>query len=125
MPKIMLLNIIIKQIFSIFLLISLGIGCSNDIPFDSGKWKQEGMEWQVIEIRQNMLQDLLRSDTLLRKNREEVIKILGTPRNTDSTSFEYLVIEKYERDIDPEYYQYLTIEFDSNGKSHKCSTTKR
>ncbi|MGB1039445.1 MAG: hypothetical protein ACPGVD_01080 [Flavobacteriales bacterium] len=121
----MLLNIILKRIFWILLLVLLGISCSNDIPFDSDKWKQKGMEWQVTEIRQNMLQDLLKSDTLLRKNREEVIKILGTPRNTDSTSFEYLVIEKYERDIDPEHYQYLIIEFDSNGKSHKCSTAKR
>ena len=63
--------------------------------------------------------------TLLNKTKEEIIQILGDPEYPDSTNFEYLVIEKYERDIDPEYYQYLIIEFDSNGKSHKCSTTKR
>ena len=100
----------------ILLAVTMGLlGCNE--PFNEEKWKSKGVDWQLSDSREKMVQDLVNSDTLLGLNKGEVYQILGTPElqaSNDST-MQYLIREKYGWNIDPEYIKYFTIKFDRNG----------
>jgi outer membrane protein assembly factor BamE (lipoprotein component of BamABCDE complex) len=84
--------------------------------FDSQKWKQKGVDWQISELRENMIDDLISSNILKGKDSIQVLKLLGEPEQTKGNLNYYLIREKYSIDIDPEYISYLVIEFDKNKK---------
>ena len=100
----------------IFLAVTIGLLACNE-SFDEEKWKSKGVDWQLSDSREKMVQDLVNSDTLLGLNKAEVHQMLGTPEmqaSNDST-MQYLIREKYSLNIDPEYIKYFTIKFDRNG----------
>lgn len=67
----------------------------------------------MTDFREDMVENLMYSDTLSGKDYLFVIELLGEPDYKDSTWIEYLIREKYESDIDPVYIKWLVIEFDS------------
>jgi len=99
-----------------FIFILLATSCNHNTKFDSERWKQKSVDWQMSDVRENMVDDLIESDTLLGMNRDEVIDLLGKSEYPDDKGLTYLIREKYGSDIDPEYISYLTVEFDSSGK---------
>ena len=102
-------------IFSIFFLIS----CQIDEPFNSDKWKEKGVDWQLDDKRELMVNHLILSDTLIGLTQKEIVELLGEPELTENGKLKYLVREKYEWNIDPEYIKYLWIELDSNKRATK------
>ena len=70
----------------------------------------------MTDVRENMIDDLIQSDTLIGMNKEQVIELLGQPKSETETRFEYLIREKYGTDIDPEYISNLMIEFNDKGQ---------
>jgi len=88
----------------------LFLSCQNDIPFNSEKWNEKGIDWQLSDTREKMISDLISSDTLLGMNSDQIIKLLGEPEFEKEKSLEYLIREKYSWNIDPDYIKYLIIE---------------
>ena len=100
----------------IFLAVTIALLACNE-SFDEKKWKAKGVDWQLSDSREKMVQDLVSSDTLLGLNKGEVHQMLGTPEiqaSNDST-IQYLIREKYGWNVDPDYIKYFTIKFDRNG----------
>lgn len=94
----------------LFSCLILFLSCQNDIPFNSEKWNEKGIDWQLSDTREKMISDLISSDTLLGMNSDEIIKLLGEPEFEKEKSLEYLIREKYSWNIDPDYIKYLIIE---------------
>lgn len=84
--------------------------CSNEIPFDSELWNTKGIDWQLDDTRERMVNDLISSDTLLNLNSQEIYKLLGEPSFVEENKLLFLLREKYYMNIDPEYVSYLVIE---------------
>jgi len=101
-------------------LILLSLFACNTNSFDSKKWKEKGVDWWMTDYREKMVKDLIQSDTLIDKTRQQIILLLGEPDTKDSIHLEYLIREKFTNDIDPDYISYLKIQFDSTGKSVRC-----
>ena len=85
------------------------IGCKNEIKFDSAEWNKNGVDWQITEYREKMVSDLIKSDTLIGLDKISVIEVLGKPEIETEKKLKYLVREKDERNIDPEYIKYLWV----------------
>jgi len=100
------------------------IGCKNEIKFDSAEWNKNGVDWQITEYREKMVSDLIKSDTLIGLDKISVIEVLGKPEIETEKKLKYLVREKYERNIDPEYIKYLWVILDENGIATKCYVEK-
>lgn len=90
--------------------------CDSKDQFDSSKWKQKGVDWWMTDVREKMVDDLIKSDTLIGMNQEQLIELLGRPKFENKDEFKYLIREKYGTDIDPEYISNLKIEFDDSGQ---------
>lgn len=101
-------------LFSVILL----TGCNSDKPFNSQEWQNTGLDGQLTDVREGMVNDLLESDTLMGLTESSVIELLGEPSYTDSTEhcLSFLVREKYGWDIDPEYISYLKVSFDADNR---------
>ncbi|PCJ01513.1 MAG: hypothetical protein COB15_00920 [Flavobacteriales bacterium] len=108
-----------KKLFIILsvLIVAASTGCGDKQQFDSNIWKEQGLDWHLTDVRENMLDDLLESDTLIGIHMSEIIYLLGEPEEMKNEEYKYLVREKYGSNIDPEYIKYLSIEFDENGKT--------
>lgn len=104
----------------------LMVSCVHKQKFNSEIWKQEGVDWQITDVREKMVDDLLSSDTLIGLRKEEVVALLGESAHSDTSgnSCKYLIREKYEWNIDPEYTSYLIIQFDSNDQVYNVSIQK-
>ena len=100
--------------------------CVHKQEFNSEKWKQKGVDWQITDVREIMVDHLLTSDTLIGLRKEEVVALLGESSYLDKSdnSCKYLIREKYEWNIDPEYTSYLIIKFDSNDEVYNVSIQK-
>lgn len=114
----------IFQLIVFGLLVLMTSSCDSRQKFDSEEWKQKGVDWWMTDFRENMVDDLIQSDTLVGMNRKEVIELLGQPKSEKESKFEYLIREKYGTDIDPEYISNLQIEFDYEGHVINCKIEK-
>tara|TARA_R110000868_G_scaffold43881_4_gene147367 strand:+ start:593 stop:967 length:375 start_codon:yes stop_codon:yes gene_type:complete len=107
-------KVIMARNFFVFLLLSLVLmNCSKEQPFNSEIWKQKGRDWWMTDVRENMLTDLIISDTLNGLTNIQVVELLGEPESTNQEEITYLVREKYESGIDPVYIKHLLIRLDS------------
>lgn len=109
------------------IIISLGltiISCQNDIGFDSEKWNEKGVDWQLTENREKMVSDLIKSDTLMGMETDEIIRLLGEPEFKKEKTLEFLIREKHSGNIDPDYIKYLVVEMDESGKANKYYVRK-
>ena len=110
----------LRFIISIWTFFAL-ISCSKDLKFDSGKWKNAGGENITLDIRTNMVSDLIKSKILLNKNESDIIELIGNPSrlNTkESENIKYFAVqEKYGMDIDPDEMTFLEIKFNEKGQS--------
>lgn len=104
-----------KNLLTYLIILIVAAGCSNE-PFDSNKWKEQGLDWYLTDVRENMLSDIINSDTLIDMSNPQIIQLLGEPEEMSSKEYKYLVKEKYGSDIDPEYIKYLIVNFDERGK---------
>ena len=94
----------------------LTAACTHQEPFDAAKWQDKQVDWWGTDFREVMLDDLLESQILPGKSKEEVIQLLGEPeRRLSADQVQYVVREKYGWDIDPEYLKYLLVTFDLTG----------
>ena len=107
-----------------FILLLLTVSCDHNQSFDSKVWKKRGVDWQLLEDREEMVADLISSDTLIGLNRTQIIELLGEPERSSEQEMKFLVIEKYEWNVDPEYIKYLVVEIAQNGKAVKCYVVK-
>ncbi|GAB5526843.1 MAG: hypothetical protein Roseis2KO_47150 [Roseivirga sp.] len=106
-----------KILFLSLALIALMISaCDSDQPFDSDLWKQKGLDWWMTDVREKMVDDLVDSDTLISMSKTQVLALLGEPESEIETELEYLIREKYGRDVDPEYISTLKIKFNESGQ---------
>ncbi|MCR9249100.1 MAG: outer membrane protein assembly factor BamE [bacterium] len=110
----------ISQLLIICLTVLAVSSCNSKQRFNSDEWKKKGLDWWMTDFREKMVGDLIESDTLIGMNREQVIELLGLPESENKTELEYLIIEKYGFDIDPEYISNLIVEFDDNGQVRNC-----
>jgi len=78
------------------------------------------VDWWVTDVREKMVQDLLKSDTLIGLDKTTTIQLLGQPERIESHTFDYLVREKYGMNIDPIYIKYLSIEFNQSGNAFRA-----
>ncbi|MBU3821590.1 hypothetical protein KO566_05925 [Flavobacteriaceae bacterium XHP0103] len=90
------------------------------MKFDSKTWNKGGIDWQITETRENMVTDLIGSDTLIGLKKSQVIKLIGKPEFEERNQIKILVRERYSSDIDPHYISYLIIDFDNDGRAIKC-----
>ena len=89
---------------------------SCEEKFNLQKWNEKNVDWQISDVRENMIEDLINSKVLINKDTSQILQMFGEPETKESNSFHYLVREKYGLNIDPEYVSYLAIEFDKNNK---------
>lgn len=97
---------------SILLLIS----CDERKEFDSSKWRFEENSMPDGD-RKKMVRDLTTNVLVISQStKREVDSLLGKPSyyNECGKSFDYLVEEKYGRNIDPEGYIYLKLFFNKD-----------
>jgi len=103
-----------------FLILAVS-SCSKEIKFDSEKWKNAGGESITLDIRANMVPDLIKSGILLDKNESEIIELIDTPSRLNEREIEtakyFAVQEKYGWNIDPEEMTFLKIKFNEVGKA--------
>ncbi len=107
---------LLPLIFGTFLF----LGCDSPHGFDSEQWQSKGLDWQMGTTRENMVANLMESDTLIGLTMNEVIQLLGRPEFSDTNKIGYLVREHYSRDIDPEYITYFWVEFNANNTVERC-----
>lgn len=93
------------------------ISCQNEVRFDSEKWNEKGVDWQLAENREKMVSDLITSDTLMGMGTDQIILLLGEPEFKNEKTLEFLIREKHSWNIDPDYIKYLIVEIDGNGKA--------
>ena len=115
-------NIAFKMKFRFYVFLILVVSaCSKETKFNSETWKNAGGENITLEIRANMVSDLIMSETLLDKNKSEIIELIDTPSRLNEREVEtvkyFAVQEKYGWDIDPEEMTFLKIKFNEEGKS--------
>ena len=116
----MLGHIKMRKRINQFLLVSLTVimvsSCDSRQKFDSNEWKKNRVDWWMTDVRENMVDDLIQSDTLIGLTGEQVIELLGEPKSENEVELEYLIREKYGTDIDPEYISYLLLGLDNEEK---------
>jgi len=100
----------------------LMISCQSDMQFDSQKWKNGGGEDITLDIRANMVNDLIKSEILIGKTDSEIVGLLGNSEklhNRDESNVKYYPVqEKYGwGDIDPKEMTFLEIHFTNQGIS--------
>ena len=98
--------------------------CDSEQNFNAAEWKQKELDWWMTDTREKMVDDLMESDTLIGLTQGEVIKLLGLPESQTETEMTYLIREKFESDIDPEYISDLQIIFDNMGQVKNCEVRK-
>ena len=114
-----------KAIMIVTVILVLLVGCNRGKQFDSNLWKQKEGGWWTTDVRENMVTDLIESDTLIGLKWNSVIELLGEPERSDSLSMVYVVREKYGRNIDPEYILDLILEYDESRQVIHCKLEKK
>lgn len=113
-----------KRLGILIIIFALLTSCKNEVRFDSTEWNKKGVDWQVTDFREKMVADLVESDTLIGLGKVEIIELIGSPEVEKDNKLKYLVREKYEWNVDPEYLKYLWVELDKNGIAIKCYVEK-
>lgn len=109
----------------IVLYIYLGViltSCNQNTEFDSKEWKRSGGARSSLDIRYNMVENLISGKVLIGKSKAEVHELIGLPSNIrkkDTTDYKYYLVQaKYGwSDIDPEELIYLEVKYNDNGMS--------
>tara|TARA_R110002051_G_scaffold324635_1_gene422811 strand:- start:7827 stop:8156 length:330 start_codon:yes stop_codon:yes gene_type:complete len=70
------------------------LACKSESKFDSTEWNKKGVDWQLAELRENMISNLIESNTLIGLEKNIVIELLGKPEIEKDKKFKYLVREK-------------------------------
>ena len=109
---------------AIIVVIVAFFSCHSGQRFNADIWKEKGLDWWMSAKREKMVDDLIKSDTLIGMNKKQVIELLGKPEMTDKTNIKYLIREKYSSDIDPDYVSYLIVEFDNTGHVKQYKTVR-
>lgn len=99
-----------KNLLIILIVVVIAVGCGKS--FDSNKWNEKGVDWWMTDFREEMLDDLITSDTLIGINKSELYKLLGEAEEETNDSNTYLIKEHYSYDIDPDYIHYLVVKFE-------------
>jgi len=105
-----------KFIGPVILLLFLAWSCSQDVSFDSEGWKQGARDPINNNIREIMVDDLLASDTLRNRSREEVVDLLGAAEIKQPREFRYVVRKQFGFEEDAVYRSFLVVEFDMRGR---------
>ena len=114
------MKISVKKYHLILIVAILILSCQSNEKFDSNKWKSKSIaDFEITDIRERMLHDLVDSQILIGKSKSEIIYLLGQPEISNSNIMTYLVREKYGSNIDPIYIKYLEVNFDETGKANK------
>lgn len=92
-----------------FFIFSMLILSSYESKFDAEKWKYNGVDWQILDVREKMVDDIIDSDTLIGLIKQEILHLLSDPDFQDSLKVQYLIREKYGLNIDPAYIFYLNV----------------
>ena len=89
------MTISIKHLIYIVPVLTILAGCEQrKTAFDSEKWKRMGLDWQITDVRENMIDDLINSETLIGLQKQGIIELLGEPGVNNSIELRYLVREK-------------------------------
>jgi|GEM_PF-5746619 len=75
-------------------------GCQNEVAFNSEKWKEKGVDWQLADTREKMVSDLISTDTLIGMNSKRIIDLLGDPDFEKEESHEFLLL-RWEPEVYP------------------------
>ena len=113
-----------KKLVFLSLLILFNCKSNSNSHFDSKIWETEFGEIFITYFREKMIPDILESDTFINLSYKEIIDLLGDPEREKEFEMEYLIREKYEWNIDPEYISYLKLHLDSGKKVVKCEILK-
>lgn len=109
----------------IILLISISFAsCSREKAFNSTLWIRAAGE--NVNIRNEMVDDLIGRKLLNSLNRTQIIALLGKPepyQDTQPRRLYYTVQIRYEM-VDPVYIKDLVIELDENDKFKTCGFTE-
>lgn len=110
-----------KLLFVLCVILMFSTSCKNS--FNAAKWNEGGVDWQMSNTREKMVDDLIESDTLIGLDTNQVLTLLGKPEFTDDSTLSFLVREKYSFDIDPDYVKYLNVSIE-NGLVTHCSIVR-
>lgn len=53
--------------------------CNQTRKFDSVIWKQKGVDWWMTDSREEMVENLIQSDTLIGHEQYAIKELLGEP----------------------------------------------
>jgi hypothetical protein len=100
----------------------------NRISFDAELWKRSGQPYGSNDTRLTMVDDLIRSQLLIGKSREEVVELLGETDGDHSIKDRYPNWQMYFY-LGPSRstilfkgfdYDYLVLRFDEQGKVNEA-----
>lgn len=94
--------------------------CKTDVKFDSEQWNDKAVDWQITDTREKMVADLIKSDTLIGLEKEQIFHLIGKPEFENGNNLSYLVREKYSWNLDPDQILYLVVKVDENGIATQC-----
>lgn len=119
-------SIIILQFTTIIILFA----CNDNnmqVKFEKSKWNEQTDPLFPSSYRKQMLTDLTTNYKLVGFKYSQLIELLGTPDNKDSSSLSYKIIVDYGHDIDPVYTKDLdfTLSKDSMIVSFKVEEWKK
>lgn len=100
-------NISRKAFLLVLWTIALFAACQSDIEFESAKWKVRKDD--NYPYRAEMLNNLVKNQSLIGTHYSKIEQLLGVPQYQDSSLMSYQVVHDYGRDIDPIYTKYLTL----------------
>lgn len=110
------------KFLGIIMLLTLLIttGCGNDkvLVFDKEKWNEAKVN-ESWSLRQKMAQYLIDEQTLIGKDKMEIIELLGKPEeysNVSKDEMYYTIDLYYGHDIDPVRVEHLILSLDENNK---------
>ena len=76
MTKRFILNAFITICYFLF-------SCNSHKSFNSIEWNSEGVDWQMTDVREQVVKDIINSDTLIGLAKEKVIELLGELERAD------------------------------------------
>ena len=106
----------VRKYYLLLLATVVILSCQTNEKFDSEKWNNKSIvDFEITDVREGMLNDLLDSRVLIGKSKSEIIELLGKPEIANDSKITYLVREKYGSNIDPLYIKYLELNLDKMG----------
>ncbi|MFT5754475.1 MAG: hypothetical protein ACI924_001712 [Flavobacterium sp.] len=98
------------------LILILFISCQNEvvdeISFDASKWQIK--KENDYPYRNQMLTNLIASDTLKKLKKDSILELIGEPERINVNHF-YYMIDQERLGFWPLHSKFLVIKFDDNG----------